>query len=108
MSLLENYLEGKKKMYAKFDELHEACSKAIDAVGGEFLEEFKKMIANASEEDFHEFMCHSGDDLDDIERMAALTARLESYGKRCREEEEKETEEREDKPKRVHVLVCEI
>lgn len=97
MSLLEKYLEGKKEMYAKFDEIREACDEAIDAAGGEFLDKFKAMIADASDEEFNEFMCDSDDELDEIERMAALTARLESYGKRCRENEEKEPE---DKPKK--------
>lgn len=103
MSLLEKYLEGKKEMYAKFDEIREACDEAIDAAGGEFLDKFKTMIAGASDEEFYEFMCNSGDELDEIERMAALTARLENYGKRCRDEEEKEKAKANDaneKPKR--------
>jgi hypothetical protein len=107
MSLLEKYLEGKKEMYAKFDEIREACDEAIDAAGGEFLEKFKEMIAGASDAEFHEFMCNSGDELDEIERIAALTARLESYGKRCKDEEN----EREDKPKKndgPHVMIIGI
>lgn len=92
MSLLEKYLDGKKEMYAKFDEIREACDEALDAAGGEFLEKFKEMIAAASDEEFHEFMCNSGDELDEIERMAALTARLESYAKRCDEQEREEYE----------------
>lgn len=108
MSLLEKYLEGKKEMYARFDEIREACEEAIDEAGGEFLEKFKEMIANASEEEFHEFMCGSGDELDEIERMAALTARLENYGKRCREKQEANEEKAEEKPKKnegPHVVI---
>lgn len=93
MSLLEKYLDGKKEMYAKFDEIREACDEALDAAGGEFLDKFKEMIAAASDEEFHEFMCHSGDELDEIERMAALTARLESYAKRHNDEQESEEHE---------------
>lgn len=104
MSLLENYLEGKKEMYAKFDEIREACDEAIDAAGGEFLEKFKEMIAAASDEEFHEFMCNSGDELDDIERMAALTARLESYGKRCKEKENAKDEENKDDGPHVVII----
>lgn len=105
MSLLEKYLEGKKEMYAKFDEIREACDEAIDAAGCEFLTKFKEMIANASDEEFHEFMCSNSDELDEIERMVALTARLESYGKRCRENESN------DEPKKVkghRIVVVEI
>ena len=107
MSLLEKYLEGKKELHAKFDEIHEKCDEMLDAAGGEFLAKFKAMIANASDEEFHEFMCSSGDELDEIERMAALTARLESYTKRCRNEED----ESKDEPKKVkghHVVVVKI
>ena len=107
MSLLEKYLDGKNELHAKFDEIHEKCDEMLDVAGGEFLAKFKEMIANASDEEFHEFMCTSGDELDDIERMAALTARLESYGKRCKDEEK----EPEDKPKKSdgpHVMIIGI
>ena len=105
MSLLEKYLEGKKEMYAKFDEIREACDEAIDAAGGEFLEKFKEMIAGASDEEFHEFMCNSGDELDEIERMAALTARLESYDNRCRENE---SDDKHKRTKGHRIMVVEI
>lgn len=104
MSLLEKYLEGKKEMYAKFDEIREACDEAIDAAGGEFLAKFKEMIANASDEEFHEFMCSNSDELDEIERMAALTARLESYSKRCKDEEN-EPEDKHKKNDGPHVVI---
>lgn len=105
MSLLEKYLEGKKELHEKYDEIREKCDEMLDAAGGEFLAKFKEMIANASDEEFHEFMCSNSDELDEIELMAALTARLESYGKRCRENESK------DEPKKVkghHVVVVKI
>lgn len=108
MSLLEKYLEGKKEMHAKFDEINKACEEALDAAGGEFLEKFKEMIAGASDDEFHEFMCNSGDELDDIERMAALTARLESYGKRCKDKEEKEPEDKPKKNDGPHVMIIGI
>lgn len=104
MSLLEKYLEGKKELHAKYDEIHEKCDEMLDAAGGEFLDKFKTMIANASDEEFHEFMCSNSDELDEIERMAALTARLESYAKRCKDEEK----EPEDKPKKndgPHIMI---
>ena len=96
MSLLSKYLEGKEKLHEEFEEIHKKCDEALDMAGGKFLNEFKEMIAAASDEEFHEFMCESGDELDDIERMAALTARLESYSKRCKEKENAKNEEDKD------------
>ena len=110
MSLLEKYKENEKQLHAKFDEIHKACDEAIEAAGNEFIAKFKEMVAAAPEEEFHEFMLNSN--LDHTERMAALTARLESYGKRC--EEKEKAEENSDKnisdePKRgVHVVVVEL
>lgn len=94
MSLLEMYKEQEKQLYATFDEIHAKCNEAIEAAGNEFLDKFKAMIADASDDEFHEFMCNSGNELNDIERMAALTARLENYGKRCRENESNEPEDK--------------
>lgn len=105
MSLLEKYLEGKKELHVKFDEIHEECEKKLDAAGCEFLAKFKEMIANASDEEFHEFMCSNSDEFDEIERMAALTARLESYGKRCKDKEEKEPEDKPKKDDGPHVVI---
>lgn len=107
MSLLEKYLEDKNEMLVKVEEIHKKCDEAIDTVGGEFLKKFKTMIANASDEEFHEFMCNSCDELDEVERMAALTARLESYGKRCREGEDKQKDEP-NKVKGHRVVVVEL
>lgn len=108
MSLLEKYLEGKEEMHAKFDEIHKHANEAIDAVDNEFLENFKTMIAEASEEDFHEFLCKSGDKLDEIERMAALTARLEAFEKKCKNEQNKEHEDESKKNDGPHVVIIGI
>lgn len=105
MSLLENYLERKNGMFGNIEAIHKMCEEQVDAIGNEFLKDFKEMIANASDEEFHEFMCSRSDELDEIERMAALTARLESYGKRCRENES------DDEPKKTkghRIVVVEI
>ena len=90
MSLLKKYLEGKEKLHEEFEEIHRKCDEALDMAGGKFLQSFKEMIAAASDEEFHNFMCESEDELDNIERMAALTARLESYGKRTKDEPKEE------------------
>ena len=112
MSLLEKYKEQEKQLYAKFDEIHKACDEAIEAAGNEFIAKFKEIVANASDEEFYEFMSKSGNELDNAERMAALTARLESYGKRCKEKEnaeENSDKNTSDEPKRgVHVVVVEL
>lgn len=107
MSLLSKYLEGKEKLHEEFEEIHKKCDEALDMAGGKFLEQFKEMVAAASDEEFHEFMCESGEELDDIERMAALTARLESYSKRCKEKEndEEKIEKNNDGP---HVVIIGI
>lgn len=89
MSLLEKFNERKKAMYAKFDEARETCEKAIDAAGHEFLEDFKSLVASASEEEFYEFICKSNGDLDEIEIMAAITARLEAAKEKKNADEEK-------------------
>ena len=79
MSLLEKFNESKKTMYAKFDEAREICEKAIDAAGNEFLDDFKSLVISASEEEFMEFLFKSGDDVDEIEKIAAITARVEAH-----------------------------
>lgn len=107
MSLLEKYLEGKNKLHAKFDEINEARDKQLDAAGGEFLSNFKEMVANASEEEFHEFMLKSGKQLDEVERMAALCARLESYRKRSSDKSDEDNANDEHK-RGVHVMVVEL
>ena len=101
MSLLEKYLEGKNELHAKFDEIHKHADEALDAAGNEFLESFKVMVAEASEEDFHEFMCKSGDKLDEVERMAALCARLEAY-------EAKKEHDASKKSEGIRVMVFEL
>ena len=96
MSLLEKYKEQQNELYAKFDEIHKACDEAIEAAGNEFLGKFKEMIAAASDEEFHEFMLKTGKELDEVERMAALCARLESF----RNKHKAENEEANEKPER--------
>lgn len=109
MRLLENYLERKNGMLGNIEAIHKMCEEQVAAIGNEFIRDFKEMIANASEEEFHEFMCESGNKLDTTERMAALTARLENYGKRCKDKEEKETNEPDDKSNKKndgpHIMV---
>lgn len=93
MSLLEKFNERKKAMYAKFDEVRETCEKAIDAAGHEFLEDFKSLVVSASEEEFMEFLFKSGDEVDEIEKIAAITARVEA------QRDKAEAEKANDKPK---------
>lgn len=77
MTMLEKFKEHKKVMHAKFDKAHEICEKSMDEAGHEFIENFKSLVANASEEEFYDFLFKSGDALDDVDRMAAIAARTQ-------------------------------
>lgn len=95
MSLLEKFNERKSAMYAKFDEAREACEAAIETAGEEFLDDFKAMVASATDEEFTTFLMEGVKELDEIEMMAALAARTEAkMGKT------KVTDETEEKPKK--------
>lgn len=94
MSMLEIFKEHKKAMHAKFDEAHEICAKAMDEAAGEFVENFKSLVANASEEEFMNFIFKSGDELDETDIIAALAARVEA------KRENAEKEEADEKPKK--------
>lgn len=96
MTLLEKFNERKKAMYAKFDEAREACEAAIDAAGHEFLEDFKSLVVSASEEEFYELICKNNGELDEIEILAAMTARLE--GRKDAEEQEEAKPKKGDGP----------
>ena len=96
MSLLENYLERKNGMLGNIEAIHKMCEEQVDAIGNEFLKDFKEMIADASEAEFHEFLCHSGNELDEVERMAALCARFEAK----RDKEKAKANDADEKPKR--------
>lgn len=96
MSLLEKFNEHKKAMYAKFDKAHEACAKAMDEASEEFLDNFKSLVANASEDEFMEFVFNSGDELDEVDKIAAIAARLEAK----RDNEKAEANDADEKPKR--------
>lgn len=84
MSMIEKFKEHKKMMFAKFDEAQKNCAKAMDAASDEFFEKFKSLVKSASEEEFFKFICQSGDELDEVERMAAIAMRLEASEKRCK------------------------
>lgn len=98
MSMLEMFKEHKKAMHAKFDKATEVYNKAMDDASQEFLDNFKSLVANASEEEFMEFLFRSGDELDEIDKIAAMAARVEAQRDKAEKEEADEKPKRHDGP----------
>lgn len=83
MSMIEKFLEGKSALCEDLDKIREEAMKAAsdraDARIDEFVEDVKAMVAEASNEEFVEFITSGKLEDDDI--MAAITFRAQSTPK---------------------------
>lgn len=90
MSMLKKFNEHKKAMHEKLDKIAEEHAKEVEKIGNEFLEEFKSLVSEASEEEFVEFLHDKENGLDEMDKIAAMTMRLEAkYGRHCKDDENK-------------------
>lgn len=83
MSMIEKFLEGKSALRNDLDKIHEEAEKAAsdraDARIDEFVEGVKVMVAEASNEEFLEFITSGKLEDDDI--LAAISFRAQSTPK---------------------------
>lgn len=76
MSMLEKFNGHKKTMEEKMSELEKEFEKKVNEVGEDFIDGFKSLVSEASEEEFAEFL--KSKEIDEVDRIAAITMRMES------------------------------
>lgn len=74
-TMLEKFNEYKKALDRKVDILKEECQRAIDAAGEEFLNNYKSLVKNASEDEFIKFIELPRGVIDDVDKIAAIMIR---------------------------------
>lgn len=99
MSMIEKFLKGKEEMHKQLKVAHEEAMKVFndkaDKISDKFIDKFKEMVAEASNEEFAKFI--SSGELAKPDVIAAIAFRAEAA---------EDANEPGDKPRReVHVIV---
>lgn len=99
MSMIEKFLKGKEEMHKQLDAAHAEATRIFDEksekICNAFVDQFKEMVMNASNEEFAKFI--SSNELDKPDVIAAIVFRADVA------EAESESD---DKPRHaVHVIV---
>lgn len=75
MSMVEKFKENKKVMLIKMDQ----ANKMADDAANEFIDSIKSLVKDASEEDVKAILNADDEMLDEVDKMAFITAFAESH-----------------------------
>jgi len=102
MSMIEKFLENKNALCKSIEEIREAAIKVVDEKANEmidnFVDNFKEMVTEASDEEFVSFLMSGKLEDEDIAAAIAFRAEARKNAKADNEPEEKHGH-------RVHVFV---
>lgn len=77
MNMIEKFNEHKKAMNKRCEEAELVYHKVVDEATSDFVNSFRSLVEEASEEEFIKFVTESGDELEEFDKVAALAMRME-------------------------------
>lgn len=81
-TMIEKFKERKKAFENEMEEIQERAHKMMDDAASRFTKDYESLAQSASEEDFREFIKSSDEDIDEVDRVAAMVMRVHGMSRK--------------------------